>query len=62
MNIPGLGNVQLIPAGAIQLPGQGQAITLQQQGNPNTQQILQAIQQATANPLVTGLSNLGNFR
>jgi hypothetical protein len=52
-NIPGLGNVQLIPAGTITLAGQGQNITLQQ---GNSQQILQAIQ---GTPILTGLGGLG---
>jgi len=56
MNIPGLGNVQLIPAGQL-MQQQAQTITLQQPGNPNTQQLLQAIQQAS-NPLA-GLGNIG---
>lgn len=57
-NIPGLGNVQLIPAGTITLAGQGQNLTLQQQGSPNTQQIVQAIQ---GSPIMTNLGNLGNY-
>lgn len=56
-NIPGLGNVQLIPAGTITL-GQGQQnVTIQQQGSPN-QQLVQTVQ----SPLqIAGLGNLGNI-
>ncbi|CAL8097053.1 unnamed protein product [Orchesella dallaii] len=50
-NIPGLGNVQLIPAGTLAL-GQGQQALTLQQGAQGTQQIVQAIQ---ASPLLTGL-------
>jgi len=58
-NIPGIGNVQLIPAGTITLAGQGQNnVTIQQQGSPNTQQIVQAIQ---GSQIIQGLGNLGNF-
>ncbi|XP_021967326.1 transcription factor Sp3 isoform X2 [Folsomia candida] len=56
-NIPGLGNVQILPAGTITL-GQGQQnVTIQQQSSPN-QQIIQAVQ---APQIITGLGNLGNL-
>ncbi|CAG7717629.1 unnamed protein product [Allacma fusca] len=55
-NIPGLGNVQLIPAGTLALAGQGQNVTLQQQANSqNGQQILQI----GSSPIVAGLQNIG---
>lgn len=56
-NIPGLGNVQILPAGTISL-GQGQQNLTIQQSNPQTQQIIQTV---NGPQLITGLGNLGNM-